>query len=162
MVSDCALIGGDSGGPLFDLEGRVIGIHSSIGNSLTENRHVPIDRYRESWDRMIKGEVWGSLLGAVSFHRPPGFRDEGGFLGVQLQAQEAGVTVMEVLPDSPAEKSGLQAGDVVLRFNGAPIESLQDLVLKVAAQKPGTRVTIEVRRDTQQKKVHVTLGMRGQ
>jgi serine protease Do len=161
MVSDCALLGGDSGGPLFDLEGRVIGIHSSIGNSMAENRHVPIDRFRESWDRMAKGEVWGSLLGAVSFHRPPGFRDEGGFLGVQLQAQQSGVTVMEVLSDSPAEKAGVKTGDVVLRFNGKPIEGIQDLVLKVAAKKPGTRVTIEVRRGAANKKVHVTLGTRG-
>jgi len=162
MVSDCALIGGDSGGPLFDLDGRLIGIHSSIGNSMAENRHVPIDRYRESWDRMMKGEVWGSLLGAVSFRRPPGFRDEGGFLGVQLQAQESGVTVMEVVPGSPAAKSELEAGDVVLRFNGKQIEGIQDLVLKVAAKKPGTRVTIEVRRNREIKKIHVTLGMRGQ
>jgi serine protease Do len=162
LVSDCALIGGDSGGPLFDLEGRVIGIHSSIGNSMAENRHVPIDRYRDSWDRMIKGEVWGSLLGAVRFRLPPGFNDEGGFLGVQLQAQESGVTVTDVVAGSPAAKAGLQVGDVVLRFNGKPIEGLQDLVLKVAAKKPGTRVTIEVRRNTQNKKVHVTLGKRGE
>jgi serine protease Do len=161
LMSDCALIGGDSGGPLFDLEGRVIGIHSSIGNSMAENRHVPIDRYRESWDRMVDGEAWGSLLSAARFQFPPGFDDKGGFLGVQLQAQESGVTVKEVVTGSPAEKAGLQVEDVVLRFNGKPIEGLQDFVLKVAGSKPGTRVTIEVRRGEETKKIHVTLGQRG-
>lgn len=59
--SDCTVSGGDSGGPLFNLEGKVIGIHSSIGQGLEENRHVPIGAFKESWERMAKGDVWGQL-----------------------------------------------------------------------------------------------------
>lgn len=59
--TDCTVSGGDSGGPLFNLEGQVIGIHSSIGQGLEENRHVPVGAFKESWDRMKKGEVWGQL-----------------------------------------------------------------------------------------------------
>lgn len=59
--SDCTVSGGDSGGPLFDLEGRVIGIHSSIGERLEENRHVPVSAFKESWDRIQNGEIWGRL-----------------------------------------------------------------------------------------------------
>jgi len=58
--SDCTVSGGDSGGPLFDLEGKVIGIHSNISMEVVENRHVPIDVFHDDWDRLKKGEVWGN------------------------------------------------------------------------------------------------------
>jgi len=58
--SDNTVSGGDSGGPLFDLEGRVIGIHSNISMDVKENRHVPIGVFHKEWDRLKKGEVWGN------------------------------------------------------------------------------------------------------
>jgi serine protease Do len=59
IQTDCALVGGDSGGPLFDMQGRVIGIHSRIGGSaMTENIHVPIDTYRQTFARLEKGDTW--------------------------------------------------------------------------------------------------------
>ena len=61
LVSDCTLVGGDSGGPLIDLDGKVIGIHSRIGGSLTANVHVPIEQFRQGWKRMAKAEVWGAF-----------------------------------------------------------------------------------------------------
>lgn len=62
--TDCTLVGGDSGGPLFDMQGRVIGIHSRIGGfAITENMHVPIDTYVQTWDKLAKGESWGAGLG---------------------------------------------------------------------------------------------------
>jgi S1-C subfamily serine protease len=65
IQTDCALVGGDSGGPLFDMQGRVIGIHSRIGGSaITENIHVPIDTFRQTFARLEKGESWGGPLGA--------------------------------------------------------------------------------------------------
>src|ERR1700758_5044418 len=59
IVTDCTLVGGDSGGPLFDLDGKVIGIHSRISSGLAFNFHVPVDTYRTTWDRLVKGDVWG-------------------------------------------------------------------------------------------------------
>jgi S1-C subfamily serine protease len=62
--TDCTLVGGDSGGPLFDLDGKVIGIHSRIGgSSITENVHVPIDTYRQTWDRLASSQNWGGQIG---------------------------------------------------------------------------------------------------
>jgi hypothetical protein len=62
--SDCTLVGGDSGGPLFDMQGRVIGIHSRIGGfAITENMHVPVDTFRTTWDKLARGESWGTDLG---------------------------------------------------------------------------------------------------
>ena len=59
--SDCTVSGGDSGGPLFDLEGRVVGIHSSISQNLSENRHVPIGVFADDMERLKQGDVWGRL-----------------------------------------------------------------------------------------------------
>ena len=58
IQTDCALVGGDSGGPLFDLEGRIIGIHSRIGMAMDINIHVPIDVFVDNWERLLKGEQW--------------------------------------------------------------------------------------------------------
>lgn len=63
VTSDSPIIGGDSGGPLFNLAGQVIGIHSSIGESIAENRHVSIQTFLRDWDRLKSGESWGRLPG---------------------------------------------------------------------------------------------------
>lgn len=69
--SDCTVSGGDSGGPLFDLEGRVIGIHSSISQNLSENRHVPIGVFADDMDRLKEGDVWGRLSSLMPGMREP-------------------------------------------------------------------------------------------
>jgi hypothetical protein len=62
--TDCTLVGGDSGGPLFDLEDHVIGIHSRIGGgAITENVHVPVDTFKATWDRLARGDNWGRGIG---------------------------------------------------------------------------------------------------
>ncbi len=60
--TDCPLVAGDSGGPLFDLEGRVVGIHSRISTATTTNFHVPVQIFRDGWDRLVRGDVWRSPL----------------------------------------------------------------------------------------------------
>jgi len=62
IQTDCPLVGGDSGGPLFDLKGNLIGINSRISGSTTMNYHVPIDIFRQHWDRLVKGESWRADL----------------------------------------------------------------------------------------------------
>ncbi len=59
LQTDCTLLGGDSGGPLFDMYGRVIGIHSKIGDSTSANFHVSIQAYLDNWERLAKAENWG-------------------------------------------------------------------------------------------------------
>ncbi|MDO8629667.1 MAG: serine protease, partial [Phycisphaerales bacterium] len=59
LQTDCTVTAGDSGGPLVDMHGKVIGIHSRISDSTSENFHVPISAYSDSWDRLAKGENWG-------------------------------------------------------------------------------------------------------
>jgi hypothetical protein len=72
LRTDCSLVGGDSGGPLFDMSGRVIGIHSRIGGTMTTNIDVPIDTYRLTWDRLARGESWGGILGQQMVFSPGG------------------------------------------------------------------------------------------
>jgi serine protease Do len=72
ILTDCTLVGGDSGGPLFDLDGKVIGIHSRIGNAITQNFHVPVDTYAATWDRLVRGESWGGMGGAQLVYSPGG------------------------------------------------------------------------------------------
>jgi serine protease Do len=58
IQTDCPLVMGDQGGPLFDMDGKVVGIHSRKGQGIAQNYHVPIDAYVQSWNRLVKGEVW--------------------------------------------------------------------------------------------------------
>ena len=60
LVTDATVISGDSGGPLFDLDGRVIGVHSNIGMNVDQNQHVPIDVYREQWNNLLAGKAIGT------------------------------------------------------------------------------------------------------
>ena len=76
IQTDCLLVGGDSGGPLFDLQGKVIGINSRIGNSPTLNFHVPVDVYLDNWDRLVGSESWQKILpGRDSDEVKVAFRD---------------------------------------------------------------------------------------
>jgi serine protease Do len=148
--TDCTLISGDSGGPLFDLDGKVIGIHSHIGTPLTANMHVVVDTYRDTWDRLVRGESWGG-----------GARPGGPYLGVRLDGEAPQCTIRAVEADSPAERAGLQPGDVVLRFDRDRVADADDLVARTARKKPGDEVTVEVLRDAEILKLKIVIGKRG-
>jgi serine protease Do len=142
LGSDCTLVGGDSGGPMFDLDGKVIGIHSSIGGSLAENRHVPAAVFKSDWERMVAGDVWGNLgmmTAGVNPNRP--------MLGVQMSQEDEGVVVRGVMPNSPAEKAGIMAGDLILKVDGEKPADMADVVNHVSSQKAGDTVEMLVKRE---------------
>jgi serine protease Do len=62
LQTDCPIVAGDSGGPVFDLDGRVIAISSRIGASTEQNLHVPVDVFTQNWDRLVKGDLWDTTL----------------------------------------------------------------------------------------------------
>ena len=146
LVSDCALIGGDSGGPLFDLSGRLIGVHSRIGNDVADNLHVPIDHYEYAWNRMLEGRAWGFL---------PGFRP---VLGVQGNKGDQKARVVTVKPGSPAETGGLKPNDIVTQFGKKMISNFQSLKDAVADTMPGERVVVWVRRGPDQIRLTIEIG----
>ncbi len=147
IVTDCTLVGGDSGGPLFDFDGKVVGIHSRISEELTSNVHVPIATYHNTWDRLADGEMWSS-----------GPLREGAYLGVQADLTADGATVADVASKGPAARAGIQAGDVIIRFDGESVDSFGDLVDLVSQKKPGDRVSLRVLRGDRTVSLNVTLG----
>lgn len=135
LQTDCTLSAGDSGGPLFDMRGRVVGIHSRISESAAENFHVPITAFRDSWDRLLKGESWGD-------ERPvrPWF-------GVRGADHSDGCELLLVEEDAPAYKGGLRAGDVVRKINSHAIPDYAALKRFVGGTKPGDELKVEFDRD---------------
>jgi serine protease Do len=149
LRTDCTLVGGDSGGPLFDLDGRVIGIHSRIGGTLNENMHVPVDSYLDTWDRLASAEAWGATF-------MPG-RSQA-YLGVQVDPEATDCRVGEVFPDSPAESAGLKKGDVIKSFNGYKVNNFGELLVQLSQRKPDDMVEVEVVRDDRRVKLTVKIG----
>ena len=140
FFSDCTLVGGDSGGPLFDLSGSLIGIHSSIGGPLTVNRHVAIDNFRTDWDRLLKGETWGRLtLGDPDPERP--------VIGAELDEETPdGVRVLGLIIGGPAEKAGLRKEDIITHLGGEPVKNYLAYVRLISRHKAGDAVKVGVRR----------------
>jgi serine protease Do len=153
VQTDCALVGGDSGGPLFDLEGRVIGIHSRIGGPIFANLHIPVDTYQTTWDRLARAEVWGSQFG-----RGP----NGSYLGFQIDGESKDCRVSEVVSGAPADKAGFKVGDVITGLDGQKISNSEDLVSRLRRMGP-REVSIEVLRgkETLTLKLVVSAGRRG-
>jgi serine protease Do len=153
--SDCLLIGGDSGGPLFDLRGRLVGIHSRVGQQLAVNMHVPMSAFLNDWDRMMESE----FIGDGPFAQRP--VKGNGYLGLATEAEEGGgLRVTRVGTDSPAAEAGVEQGDVILGINGespATREELQELIKEMSA---GDEVTLEIRRGDEEKTIQFELGER--
>lgn len=154
VVTDTAVVGGDSGGPLFDVEGRVIGIHSNIGMTLSENRHVPIDVYLSQWDKLKEGKTSGRRFNS---NPQPVQSPDRPMLGVQLGDGEGGVLVTEVVPNSPAENAGLRGGDLIIKVNDQEVSEPDGLIQLVGEFKAGDEVSFVYRRDGEEKSGKATL-----
>jgi len=276
IQTDCPLVAGDSGGPLFDLRGRVIGINSRIGGSTDMNYHVPVDVFRNIWDRLAGGDSWeddlprresrgvtaalGQLiheaaqcvvrvecgghdvalgtivapagwivtkaselkgtpvchlpdsrnfqahvvninepfdlailkidadrlpqlpwstsaapevgqwvaapgpvegsplgLGVISVPRRP-IPAARGVLGVALARAKEGARVAKVLPDTPAEKSGLMENDVITHFDGQTIHHQDDVLEALRSHGPGDLIRLTIRRGSDDLEILATLG----
>jgi serine protease Do len=153
--TDCTLVGGDSGGPLFDMRGRVVGIHSRIGFLITENVHVPVNTYKETWARLAKGESWGGGLFGLG-PRPAG----GPYLGVRFTRRREDLKVAEVYKDTPAAGAGLEVGDVVLSIDGTKLSNRVELLEFMEKKKVGDEVVIVIKRDDEEVTVKLKLGKR--
>lgn len=149
ITTDCTLVGGDSGGPLFDMYGRVIGINSRIAGPLTANMHVPVSTFRETWERLTKAEAWGHFPG----NEP--------YIGVRGEPGATDAKVATVVPDSPAEKAGVKPGDIVLKIDEQTLGDFASLSAAVRERQPGDRVKLTVRRGEEEKELTLKLGKKG-
>jgi len=153
IQTDAAVNQGNSGGPLFDLAGRAVGINSVI-KSLSSDQQtagnvglafaIPINQAkRQAQDIIEKGKARRTVLGATP---DPAFRSPAG--GVKLQTVAAG---------GPAEQAGLRAGDVITRVEDDSVEDPEDLIALVRKYAPGAVVNIQYQRSGADQSASVTL-----
>ncbi len=148
--TDCPVVGGDSGGPLFDLNGNVIGITSRIGLPLSQNIHVQSDRFKDKWDAMVAGD-WIDKPATVA----------AAYLGVVFpDNDDDDAWLREVEEGGPAEKGGLKPGDTITKFNSTVVKSVKQFRELMNTAKPGAEVKFTVRRGTSVTIMPVKLGKR--
>ena len=149
IQTDSRLLGGDSGGPLFDFNGRVIGIHSRISKKDDQNFHAPIEAFHANWKSFREEK----LLTQSSLR-------EGGFLGVGCEETEDGLKVIEVVENSAAKKARFREGDIIVKVNGDFIDTREELTIAIATTGPGKSVIIDYRRGEKEMTAKVKLGKR--
>lgn len=157
IQTDASINRGNSGGPMFDLNGHVIGINTAIfspsGGSVGIGFAIPSSLARPVINQLIE---YG--------------RTRRGWLGVRIQSvtdeiaeglglkEEQGALIASVTETGPAEKSGLKAGDVILKFDGKEIDTMRNLPRIVAETKIGEEVEVEYWRNGKREKSTVTVG----
>jgi putative serine protease PepD len=147
IQTDAPVNPGNSGGPLLDASGNVIGVVSQIqsenGGNIGIGYAVPSDTVRTVVETLKTG-------GEV----------EHAYLGVRLAETDDGVRLSNVLDGDPGQKAGLQAGDLVLDADGQKVESAGDIQRAVDAHKPGEKLQLKIDRGGDERTVTVTLGTR--
>ncbi len=147
LQTDCTISPGDSGGPVFDMYGRVIGIHSFISTAMVDNFHVPITAFNEDWQTMVAAE---------KAPLPP--RGPEAFVGTTGVDDEKGYRIIAVAKEGPAFKAGLKVGDVVVEVEGRQILAAASFQRLIRESGPGETVNINIRRGTNALSLNVKLG----
>ncbi|MBW8750674.1 MAG: trypsin-like peptidase domain-containing protein [Propionibacteriales bacterium] len=153
VQTDAAINPGNSGGPLVNLQGQVIGVNSaiaSLGSSPTSDEGgnigvgfaIPIEQVEVTTDQILRtGEAKYPVIGA----------------NVQGTAKQDGARVESISGGSPASKSDLKVGDLIVKVDGKPVTGSIDVVVAVRAHQPGEKVTLTVRRDGKEREITVGL-----
>jgi serine protease Do len=157
IQTDAAVNPGNSGGPLINMRGEVVGINSQIfttsGSYAGISFAIPIDEAMRISDQLrtqgkvVRGRI-GVLIGEVQ-------REVADAIGLQ---RAAGALVSSVEGDGPADKAGMKPGDVIIKYEGKQVESSSDLRRMVASTKPGTKVSTTVWRNGAARDLQVTVG----
>jgi serine protease Do len=153
IQTDASLNPGNSGGPLFNLKGEVVGVNTAIvaqgkgiGFAIPINMaHFVIEQLKEG------GKVVRGWLGVYVQKLTPELATS---LGLD---EEEGALVSDVTPGSPAEKAGIKRGDVIVEYDGRKIDNITDLTTLAAVTSPGTEVNIKLLQDGKQKDIKVKL-----
>lgn len=158
IQTDVALNPGNSGGPLFNQRGEVVGVNSRIfsgtGGYMGLSFSIPIDVAMEVADQLKRnGKVTRSYLG-VSLQDI----DRNLAESYNLSKPE-GSLITQIAPDSPAAKAGLKAGDVILKYNGTDISRTSELLNYLNRSAPKQQIQLEVLRDDKRRNINATLAI---
>lgn len=156
IQTDVAINPGNSGGPLINMRGEVVGINSQIysrsGGYMGIAFAIPIDEaIRVSEQLRATGKV---TRGRIGVQIGPVAKDVAESLGL---GKQSGALVTGVEAGSPAERAGIEAGDIITKFNGKPIEKVSDLPRLVGGTKPGSKSTITVFRRGGSRDLNITI-----
>ena len=157
IQTDVAINPGNSGGPLFNLRGQVVGVNSQIysqsGGFMGISFAIPIDVAMNVADQLRRnGKVERGRIGVV-------IQEVNYDLAKSFGLQTAnGALISQVTPGGPADKAGLQPGDIVQSVNGENVKASSDLPVLVGMMPPGTQLTLGIWRNGKREEVRVTLG----
>jgi serine protease Do len=153
IQTDAAINFGNSGGPLCNIRGEVIGINTAINTSGQGiGFAVPVNLAKHVAEQLVAhGSVRRSQLGVMLAEMTPDIADGFGLAGQQ------GVLIQQVLPNTPASRAGLQRNDIIVEYEGQPVSDMQKLRLKVADTTPGRPVNMVILRSGKRMPVTVTL-----
>jgi serine protease Do len=160
IQTDVPINPGNSGGPLFNMQGQVIGINSQIysrtGGYMGVSFSIPINvAMQVAHQLMSTGHVERGKLGVVIQNVDQGLADSFGL------PEPEGALVSSVEKDGPAAKAGVEPGDVILDLNGQPIQTENELPVRIASLMPGTTVHLTLWRDHAKREVSVRLASMG-
>jgi serine protease Do len=156
IQTDASINPGNSGGPLLDTTGKVIGVNTAIfsqsGGSIGIGFAIPINMAKDLLPQLKEGKVVRGWLGVVIQQVTSELKDK-----LKLST-EKGALVADVVEGGPAEKAGIERGDVIITFDGKDINESDDLPYIVASTPVGKTVTVEVMRKGERKSIQVKIG----
>ena len=156
IQTDASINPGNSGGPLLDITGEVIGVNTAIfsqsGGSVGIGFAIPINMAKDLLPQLKKGKVVRGWLGVVIQQVTSELKDK-----LKLST-EKGALVADVVEGGPADKAGIERGDVIVTFDGKDVSESDDLPYIVASTPIGKTVTVEVIRKGQRKSIQVEIG----
>jgi serine protease Do len=157
IQTDVAINPGNSGGPLLNLRGEVVGINSQIysrsGGFMGISFAIPIDEATRVAEQLrSNGRV---IRGRIGVEIAPVMKDVAEAIGL---GKAQGALVRNIEADGPAAKAGVEAGDIIVRVDGKPVEKSGDLPRLIGSIKPGTKSTLQVFRRGAAKDIVVTVG----
>jgi serine protease Do len=155
IQTDASINPGNSGGPLLNTTGEVVGINTAIfsqsGGNIGIGFAIPINMAKDLLPQLKKGKVVRGWLGVMIQKITPELKQK-----LDLK-DEKGALVADVTPGGPAEKAGIQRGDVIVTFNGKEIKEMSELPYVVASTPVGKSVAVEVLRKGQKKSFEIKI-----
>ncbi|MCP4612326.1 MAG: DegQ family serine endoprotease [Planctomycetes bacterium] len=159
IQTDAAINFGNSGGPLINLDAKVVGINTAIvgaGGNIGIGFAIPIKMAKNIYDQLVEnGTVSRGYIGIQFDELTPELAT-----GLGLEEDTKGISVVEVMEGSPAEKAGLKRYDVIIEFEGEPVGKRNEFRNRVAMLNPGSKVQMVIVRNRRRKKITLNLATR--